>query len=157
MMARWIAPYCCDSRALVRLAGLAVPLLIWEVASRAGLLHSVFTPPFTQAALKVLTLPVESPADFVVTTAEILVALFATGLCGMTLGVILARSERIDALLGGLIWFLYAAPVVVFTTLFIVIFGVGPDGAGMSRHSERHCLRHRQHARRRASGQSASS
>ena len=126
MMARWIAPHCCNSRALVRLAGLAVPLLIWEVASRAGLLHSVFTPPFTQAALKVLTLPVESPADFVVTTAEILVALFATGLCGMTLGVILARSERIDALLGGLIWFLYAAPVVVFTTLFIVIFGVGP-------------------------------
>ena len=53
-------------------------------------------------------------------------ALFATGLCGMTPGVILARSERIDALLGGLIWFLYAAPVVVFTTLFIVIFGVGP-------------------------------
>ena len=40
MMARWIAPYCCDLRVLVRLAGLAVPLLIWEVASRAG----CFTP-----------------------------------------------------------------------------------------------------------------
>ena len=87
--------------------GSAVPLLIWEVASRAGLLHSVFTPPFTQAAMKVLTLPAESPTDFVVTAAEILVALLATGLCGMTLGIILARSERIDALLGGLIWFLY--------------------------------------------------
>ena len=115
-----------DRRLIIRLAGLAVPLLIWEGASRSGVLHSVFTPPFTKAFLLVVQLPFESPGDFVMTGMEILVSLVITGLAGVAIGVVLARSERIDALLGGLIWFLYAAPVVVFTTLFIVIFGVGP-------------------------------
>jgi ABC-type nitrate/sulfonate/bicarbonate transport system permease component len=113
-------------RLIIRLAGLAVPLLIWEVASRSGLLHSVFTPPFTKAFLRVVQLPFESPWDFVMTGMEDLVSLVITGLAGVAIGVVLARNESIDAVLGGLIWFLYAAPVVVFTTLFIVIFGVGP-------------------------------
>jgi NitT/TauT family transport system permease protein len=116
----------CDARMLVRLGGLAVPLLIWELASRSGALHSVFTPPFTRALARFLMLPREATGDFAVTGLEIVVALIATGAGGVTIGLVLARSERMDALLGGLIWFLYAAPVVVFTTLFIVIFGVGP-------------------------------
>jgi NitT/TauT family transport system permease protein len=66
------------------------------------------------------------PMDFVMTGFEIVRAHMATGISGVALGILLARSGRIDALLGGLIWFLYAAPVVVFTTLFIVVFGVGP-------------------------------
>ena len=116
----------CDPRILVRLGGLAIPLLIWEAASRSGLLHSVFTPPFTRALARMLELPIASPGDFLMTGFEILAALIATGVGGVTLGVLLARSDRIDALLGGLIWFIYAAPIVAFTTLFIVIFGVGP-------------------------------
>jgi NitT/TauT family transport system permease protein len=116
----------CDSRMLVRLGGLAVPLLIWEAASRSGLLHSVFTPPFTRAVARMLELPIASPGDFLMTGFEILASLVATGVSGVALGVVLARNARIDALLGGLIWFIYAAPIVAFTTLFIVIFGVGP-------------------------------
>lgn len=116
----------CNTRTLVRLAGLLAPLLVWEAASRFGLLHSVFVPPFSSALAQFFTLPDEAPADFVVTGAEILVSLLLTTLGGVTLGVLLAQSERLDALLGSLIWFLYAAPVVVFTTVFIVIFGVGP-------------------------------
>jgi ABC-type nitrate/sulfonate/bicarbonate transport system permease component len=115
-----------DRRLIIRLAGLAVPLLIWEAASRSGVVHSVFLPPFTKALLRVAELPFESTWDFVMTAMEILVSLAITGLAGVAIGVVLARNERIDALLGGLIWFLYSAPVVVFTTLFIVIFGVGP-------------------------------
>lgn len=115
-----------DKRIFVRLAGLAVPLLIWEVASCSGVLHSTFTPPFTKALMSFVRLPFELPWDFAITGAEILAALAISGVVGVTTGVVLARNERIDALLGGLIWFLYAAPVVVFTTLFIVIFGVGP-------------------------------
>jgi len=116
----------CDSRVLARFGGLAVPLLIWEAASRSGLLHSVFTPPFTRAVERMLELPIASPGDFLMTGFEILASLIATGVSGIALGVLLARSDRIDALLGGLIWFIYAAPIVAFTTLFIVIFGVGP-------------------------------
>ena len=85
---------------LVRLAGIAVPLLVWEAASRFGLLHSVFAPPFSRALARAVALPVESPGDFVMTGVEIVLALVATGLGGVTLGVLLARSERIDALLG---------------------------------------------------------
>jgi len=114
------------SRTGVKLLGMMVPLLIWEVASRSGLVNSVFLPPLTRALLSALVLPVESPLDFLTTGAEILVALIVTGLGGVAIGVVLGRNETIDALLGGLIWFLYAAPVVVFTTLFIVLFGVGP-------------------------------
>lgn len=126
MMQPRTLPFRLDASVLVRLAGIAVPLLLWEVASRFGLLHSVFTPPFTEALTRAVALPFESPRDFVMTGLEIMFALVATALGGVTLGVVLARSERIDALMGGLIWFLYAAPVVVFTTLFIVAFGVGP-------------------------------
>jgi ABC-type nitrate/sulfonate/bicarbonate transport system permease component len=115
-----------DPRTLIRLCGLAVPLLAWETASRTGLLHSVFTPPFTRAVARMLELPIASPGDFLITGLEIAAALAATGISGVTIGVILARSETLDALLGGLIWFIYAAPIVAFTTLFIVIFGVGP-------------------------------
>ncbi len=125
-MANRLGSHWRDPRAFVRIAGLVVPLVIWEVASRSGLLHPVFTPPFSRVMVKVLALPGEAAADFVVTGAEIVVALLLTGLGGMTLGVLLAQSERLDALLGGLIWFLYAAPVVVFTTLFMVVLGVGP-------------------------------
>ena len=110
---------------LMRIAGLAIPLVAWEAASRLGLLHSVFTPPFTSALTRFLVLPAEAPADFAVTGAEILVALVLTGIGGVVVGVVLAQSERLDALLGGLMWFVYAAPVVVFTTLFVVILGIG--------------------------------
>lgn len=120
------AMHWCNARMLTRLAGLLLPFVAWEIASWAGLLHPVFMPPVSRALLRVIELPMESAMDFVMTGMEIVVALIATGIGGITLGVLLARSERIDALLGGLIWFLYAAPVVVFTTLFIVIFGVGP-------------------------------
>lgn len=116
----------CNSRMLARLGGLVVPLLIWEAASRSGVLHSVFTPPFTRALARMLELPIASPGDFLMTGFEILASLVATGVSGVALGVVLARSDRIDALLGGLIWFIYAAPIVAFTTLFIVVFGVGP-------------------------------
>ena len=115
-----------DPLMLMRIAGLAIPIVAWEAASRLGLLHSVFTPPFTSALVRFLALPSESPADFAVTAAEILVALFLTGISGVVVGVLLAQSERLDALLGGLMWFVYAAPVVVFTTLFVVILGIGP-------------------------------
>ena len=36
-----------DLGVLARIAGLAVPLVAWELASRIGILHSVFTPPFS--------------------------------------------------------------------------------------------------------------
>jgi ABC-type nitrate/sulfonate/bicarbonate transport system permease component len=115
-----------DPNRLIRLAGLVVPVLVWEFASRSGLLHSVFTPPFSQALVAAVKLPFESPLDFVTTGLEIVASLTVTIVSGVALGVLLARSERINALLSGLIWFVYAAPVVVFTTLFIVMFGVGP-------------------------------
>jgi ABC-type nitrate/sulfonate/bicarbonate transport system permease component len=118
----WVA----RQQTMVRLAGLATPLLIWEIASRSGLAYSTFVPPFSKALAEVVWLPIESPLDFIMTGSEILFALLVTGICGVGIGVVLARNEILNALLGGIIWFVYAAPVVVFTTLFIVLFGVGP-------------------------------
>lgn len=115
-----------DPRTLVRLAGLLTPLLAWEAASRSGVLHSAFTPPVSRVLLRALALPGEAAADYAVTGAEIVVALLLSSLGGVALGVLLAQSERLDALLGGLIWFVYASPIVAFTTLFVVVLGVGP-------------------------------
>jgi ABC-type nitrate/sulfonate/bicarbonate transport system permease component len=111
---------------VVRLSGLAVTLAVWEAASRFGLVDPKFVPPFTHALLAMLTLPVESAMDFLITGGEVVMALVITGICGVVIGVVLARNQCIDSLLGGLIWFLYVAPIVVFTTLFVVLFGVGP-------------------------------
>ena len=113
-------------RALLRLLGVLVPLTAWELASRLGVLHSTFTPPFSRVLVQALVLPGEAPGDYATTGAEIVAALVLSSLGGVALGVLLAQSERLDALLGGLIWFVYASPVVAFTTFFMVVLGVGP-------------------------------
>ena len=115
-----------DRYTLVRVAGLLAPLAAWEAASRFGLLHSAFTPPFSRVLVRALVLPGEAFADYAVTGAEILVALLLSSVGGVALGVLLAQSEGLDALLGGFIWFVYASPIVAFTTLFVVVLGVGP-------------------------------
>lgn len=112
--------------ALLRLAGVLVPLGAWELASRTGLLHSAFTPPFSRVLWRAALLPGEAPWDYLATGAEIVAALLLSSLGGVALGVLLAQSDRLDALLGGLVWFVYASPVVAFTTFFVVFLGVGP-------------------------------
>lgn len=109
-----------------RILGLLIPFAIWEIASRTGLMHPVFLPPLSIVLLQVATLPLEAGADFLSTGFEMVVSLFLTGLSGVVIGVVLAQSERLDAFLGALMWFFYAAPLVVFTTFFIVVLGVGP-------------------------------
>ncbi len=115
-----------NRRWIPRLLGLVIPFLAWEVASRTGLMHPVFLPPFSTVLWQVVTLPGEVWPDFLSTGFEIVVSLLLTGFSGVVIGVVLAQSEKLDALLGALMWFFYAAPLVVFTTFFIVTLGVGP-------------------------------
>ena len=109
-----------------RFLGLLIPFLGWEIASRTGAMNPVFLPPISTVLVQVAILPMEAAPDFLATGFEILVSLFLTGLSGIVIGVILAQSEKLDAFFGPLMWFFYAAPLVVFTTFFIVVVGVGP-------------------------------
>jgi ABC-type nitrate/sulfonate/bicarbonate transport system permease component len=110
-----------------RIAGLIVPLLIWEMASRFGIVNPVFLPPVSAILRMFVDLPFDYASDFIETGFEIAVALTITTVFGVAAGLILAQSETVDAMFGALMWFLYSAPLVAFTTFFIVVMGVGPS------------------------------
>jgi ABC-type nitrate/sulfonate/bicarbonate transport system permease component len=111
---------------LLRLTGLVAPLALWQLLSWIGILHPVFAPPPTKVLIRALLLPGEAASHFAITLGEIAVALILGSVGGVAIGVVLAQASRIDSVLGPVIWFVYAAPVVAFTTFFVVFLGVGP-------------------------------
>lgn len=110
----------------LRVAGLLVPLALWQLLSWTGVLHPVFAPPPTRVLFRAALLPAEAGSHFALTLGEIVAALGLSSIAGVAIGIVLAQAERIDAVLGPLIWFVYAAPIVAFTTFFVVFLGIGP-------------------------------
>lgn len=106
--------------------GLLIPIALWDGLSRAGIFHPVFVPPPLRVAGRALVLPREVAEHYAITLQEIVVAFLFISVIGVVLGILLAQSRTLDAVLGPLIWFVYASPVVAFITFFVVFLGVGP-------------------------------
>lgn len=56
---------------------------------------------------------------------RVLVSLFLAMIVGVPLGILLGRSQKINRLLGPLLYFLYPLPKVAFLPIFMLFFGLG--------------------------------
>lgn len=112
---------------LLRSAGLLVALGLWQVLSSVGVLHPTFVPPPSAVVGRALALPFEAVEDFSTTLFEIGIAFVVSSCLGVALGVLLGLNRPLNALVGPLLWFLYASPLVAFVTLFVVTLGIGPS------------------------------
>ncbi|AMG51307.1 MULTISPECIES: ABC transporter permease [Enterococcus] len=56
---------------------------------------------------------------------RVFAALSGALLVGVPLGILIGRSQRVDRLLGPLLYFLYPIPKVAFLPVFMIFFGLG--------------------------------
>jgi ABC-type nitrate/sulfonate/bicarbonate transport system permease component len=111
----------------LRIGALAAFLAIWELASRAGLVDPLFA---SSPSLIVAKL-VEMVADgsiwpHVAATASVTAAGFALAVAvGVPLGILMGRSELINATVEPFVAALYASPQVAFLPLLIIWLGIG--------------------------------
>jgi ABC-type nitrate/sulfonate/bicarbonate transport system permease component len=111
----------------LRIGALAAFLAIWEFASRAGLVDPLFA---SSPSLIVAKL-VEMVADgsiwpHVAATASVTAAGFALAVAvGVPLGILMGRSELINATVEPFVAALYASPQVAFLPLLIIWLGIG--------------------------------
>lgn len=112
---------------VLRIGALAVFLAVWEIASRAGLVDPLFA---SSPSLIVAKL-VEMVADgsiwpHVAATASVTAAGFALAVAvGVPVGILMGRSELINATVEPFVAALYASPQVAFLPLLIIWLGIG--------------------------------
>ena len=117
-------------RQFLGVAGVVVPLLIWEaipwvVRLPRGMSLFFTTPSRVPVALYDLIVSGEFQRHFSVSAAEFLLGLgLAIGL-GLPLGILLGRSRTLDDLLDPYVTALNATPRIVWLPLLILWFGIG--------------------------------
>jgi ABC-type nitrate/sulfonate/bicarbonate transport system permease component len=111
----------------LRFGALAAFLAVWEAASRSGLVDPLFaSSPSLIAAKFIEMLGDGSIWPHVSATAWVAAAGFALAvLVGVPLGILMGRSELLNATLEPFIAALYASPQVAFLPLLIIWLGIG--------------------------------
>jgi ABC-type nitrate/sulfonate/bicarbonate transport system permease component len=111
----------------LRFGALAVFLAVWEAASRAGLLDPLFASSPSLIAAKFAEMVGDGSLwPHVSATAWVMAAGFGLALVvGVPLGLLMGRSELINATLEPFIAALYASPQVAFLPLLIIWLGIG--------------------------------
>ncbi|WP_176522919.1 ABC transporter permease [Blastococcus aggregatus] len=109
------------------MAGLiVVPILLWEVAVRAGILQSSLAPAPSAVVTAIRGLFEDGLLyDLRVTATYVIVAFLLALITGTVLGVVLAQSERVAQVVRGFLTFLLSIPKSLFLPLFILILGIG--------------------------------
>jgi ABC-type nitrate/sulfonate/bicarbonate transport system permease component len=115
-----------------RLLALLSPLLLlvlWEIASRSGLLNATFFPPPTAilGALKRLTLSGDLPRDVLATTRRVAVGFLLGFFPAAAVGLLMGLSGTLRAVLLPITSLIYAIPKIAILPLFLVIFGLGEE------------------------------
>jgi ABC-type nitrate/sulfonate/bicarbonate transport system permease component len=111
----------------LRFGALAAFLIIWETASRAGLVDKLFaSSPSLIAAKFVEMIGDGSIWPHVAATAGVTAAGFGLAvLIGVPVGILMGRSELINATAEPFVAALYASPQVAFLPLLIIWLGIG--------------------------------
>jgi ABC-type nitrate/sulfonate/bicarbonate transport system permease component len=113
-----------DSLYLVGL--IVVPLLLWEVVVRAGMLQSSLAPAPTAVVTAMGGLFEDGLLyDLRVTTTYIVVAFLVALVAGAGLGLLLGQYERVAQVAQGFLTFLLSIPKSLFLPLFILLLGIG--------------------------------
>lgn len=103
-------------------------LAIWYGVGELGLVNRVVLPPLPDVlrALPKVTLAKEFWADVGLTLYECLVAFAIAALCGLVVGYLVGRSQRLTNEFEPLLSSVYAVPIILFFPLFVLLFGMGP-------------------------------
>jgi ABC-type nitrate/sulfonate/bicarbonate transport system permease component len=111
----------------LRIGALAAFLLVWEVASRAGLVEPLFASSPSLIAAKFAEMVGDGSIwPHVAATASVTAAGFALAVAvGVPVGIIMGRSELINATVEPFVAALYASPQVAFLPLLIIWLGIG--------------------------------
>jgi ABC-type nitrate/sulfonate/bicarbonate transport system permease component len=111
----------------LRVGALAAFLLVWEAASRAGLLDPLFASSPSLIAAKFAEMVGDGSIwPHVAATASVTAAGFALAVAiGVPVGIVMGRSELINATVEPFVAALYASPQVAFLPLLIIWLGIG--------------------------------
>jgi ABC-type nitrate/sulfonate/bicarbonate transport system permease component len=111
----------------LRLGALAVFLAAWEAASRTGLIDPLFASSPSLIAEKLIEMVRDGSIwPHVAATSWVTAVGFALAiLVGVPLGILMGRSELINATIEPFVAALYASPQVAFLPLLIIWLGIG--------------------------------
>ena len=111
----------------LRIGALAAFLGIWEIASRAGLLDPLFASSPSLIAAKFIEMVGDGSIwPHVAATASVTAAGFGLAVAiGVPIGILMGRSELINATIEPFVAALYASPQVAFLPLLIIWLGIG--------------------------------
>jgi ABC-type nitrate/sulfonate/bicarbonate transport system permease component len=111
----------------LRIGALAAFLLVWEGASRAGLVEPLFASSPSLIAAKFAEMVGDGSIwPHVAATASVTAAGFALAVAiGVPVGILMGRSELINATVEPFVAALYASPQVAFLPLLIIWLGIG--------------------------------
>jgi ABC-type nitrate/sulfonate/bicarbonate transport system permease component len=111
----------------LRFGALAAFLIIWETASRAGLVDKLFASSPSLIAAKFVEMVGDGSIwPHVAATAGVTAAGFGLAvLIGVPVGILMGRSELINATAEPFVAALYASPQVAFLPLLIIWLGIG--------------------------------
>ena len=111
----------------LRIGALTAFLLVWEVASRAGLVEPLFASSPSLIAAKFAEMVGDGSIwPHVAATAYVTAAGFALAVAiGVPIGILMGRSELINATVEPFVAALYASPQVAFLPLLIIWLGIG--------------------------------
>jgi len=112
---------------LTRLALLALVLIAWEALPRLGAVDAQLLPPLSDVLamlVNILGRPQVHEA-LAVTGAEIVVAFIIAVPLGAAVGVLVAESDYLGAILKPMLFYVFSVPKSIFLPMFILTFGIG--------------------------------
>jgi NitT/TauT family transport system permease protein len=111
---------------LCRIAAVAIPVLLLELACRAGWIGPLTMPPPSRMATGLWDILAAGQMNGAIlkTLTNVVVAFAAAAVAGVALGAAIHRAPPVRALLEPLFSTYYAIPIYAFYPLFIVAFGL---------------------------------
>jgi NitT/TauT family transport system permease protein len=112
---------------LARLALLALLLALWELLPANRIVNPLLLPPLHDVLsmlLQLLQRPQVQEA-IGVTAAEVIVAFLVAVPLGTAVGVAIAESDYLGAVLKPILFYVFSVPKSIFLPMFILVFGIG--------------------------------
>jgi ABC-type nitrate/sulfonate/bicarbonate transport system permease component len=105
-----------------------ITLIVWELIGRYVLTSRIMFAPFSAVVREFIRLwsTGELPRDMFVSFTELAIGFFIAAIAGVIVGSLMAISDLVGEHVDPLVNALYATPLVAFSPILILIFGIGP-------------------------------
>jgi NitT/TauT family transport system permease protein/taurine transport system permease protein len=113
--------------AVVRLAIVAVLLVVWEAVRRLDLVPPVLLASPSEIVIAGVTSSAKFATAFEFTLSEIVAAIVISSILGIAFGAIAGTRPFLGRVTGPVLASLFAVPLITWYPLFMVWFGLGPS------------------------------